>query len=186
HSLRSVELQGGRGYAGGDFGTLLRTDDGGATWRGLATGFTQDVGRVRMISANSVVIGGGCALRRSDDGGASFHRLPGTGSDQRCTSQLAAFAFPSGSVGYLALQNGNVLRTSDGGKTWRRRTAVPGTFATDPRSRVQPSDIIFTSADTGFVTAAGALYGTTDGGQTWAPSAQSSLSLHAMAFQDAN
>jgi photosystem II stability/assembly factor-like uncharacterized protein len=185
HSLTSVELQGGRGYAGGDFGTLIRTDDGGASWRGLATGFTQNVERVRMISANSVVIGGGCALRRSDDGGASFNRLPWTAGDARCTSALAAFAFPSGDVGYIALQNGNVLRTSDGGRTWRRRTAVPGTLATDPKARVQPSDIVFTSTDAGFVAAAGTVYSTPDGGQTWTPVAAAPLALHAIAFPDA-
>jgi photosystem II stability/assembly factor-like uncharacterized protein len=185
--LRSVELNGTRGYAGGDFGTLVRTDDAGQTWRGVATGFTQDVGRVRMIARDSIVIGGGCALRRTDNGGASFRRLPWTASDARCTSQLAAFAFPSSAIGYLALQNGNVLRTTDGGRTWRRRTAIPGTLATHPGSRVLPTDITFTSTDVGFVTtAAGALFTTPDAGQTWTLAAQSGLALRALFFSNAN
>jgi photosystem II stability/assembly factor-like uncharacterized protein len=186
HTLRGVELIGTRGYAGGDFGTLLRTDDAGATWRGLATGFTQDIARVRLIARDSVVIGGGCALRRSDDGGASFRRLPWTASDARCTSQLAAFAFPSSAIGYLALQNGNVLRTADNGRTWRRRTAIPGTLATQPGSKVVPTDVAFTTTDTGFAaTAAGAVFGTDDGGQTWTPVAQSGAAVRALFFTDA-
>ncbi len=186
HTLRAVELIGARGYAGGDFGTLLRTDDGGASWQGLATGFTQDVGRVRLISRDSVVMGGGCALRRSDDGGASFRRLPWTASDARCTSPLAAFAFPSSAVGYVLLQNGNLLRTTDGGRTWRRRTAVPSTPATSPGSKVVPTDVAFTGADTGFAaTSAGALFATPDGGQTWTPVAQSGAALRALSFADA-
>lgn len=184
HALRSVQMLGSRGYAGGDFGTLLRTDDAGATWRGVATGFTQDVARVRLVSGDSVVIGGGCALRRSDDGGDSFRRLPWTASDARCTSPLAAFAFPSSTVGYVLLQNGNVLRTTDSGRTWRRRTAIPGTRATDPASKVTPTDIAFAgSTDAGFAaTDGGAIYATPDGGQTWTRVAQGGGAVRALAF----
>jgi len=53
HALRSLEFSGLRGYAAGDFGTLLRTDDGGASWQGVATGFTVDLRRVRVIARTS-------------------------------------------------------------------------------------------------------------------------------------
>ncbi len=40
---------GGPGYAVGDFGTLLKTGDGGATWSGLSTGTTADLDLVQTI-----------------------------------------------------------------------------------------------------------------------------------------
>ena len=186
HALRSLEFSGLRGYAAGDFGTLLRTDDGGATWQGVATGFTVDLRRVRVIAPDVVVIGGGCALRRSDDGGATFRRLPWTASDTRCSSPVSSFSFPSRTTGYLALQNGNLLRTLYSGRTWRRRTAVPGTAVTAAASKVAPRDVVFVTGDLGFaVTSAGTMFRTRDGGGTWEPVLAAGAALDALSFADA-
>jgi photosystem II stability/assembly factor-like uncharacterized protein len=178
---------GGRGYAVGDFGTVLRTDDAGDTWAGLQTGLTVDLQHVRTISADSFVVAGGCALRRSDDAGQSFRRLPWTASDQRCTSPITAVFFPSSSVGYLALDNGNVLRTTDSGQTWSRRTAIPLTRATNYSSPARPTDIFFTDENTG-VAAIGAhiLFRTKDGGATWTPVTNPSKGVTGLWFTDKN
>src|SRR6266511_1165339 len=50
NTLRAVEFAGGVGYATGDFGTVLRTDDGGTTWGGIATGITPYFRHVRAPS----------------------------------------------------------------------------------------------------------------------------------------
>src|SRR3954451_1325894 len=186
-SLSALALQGNRGYAVGEFGTMLRTDDGGATWTGVPTGLTEDLTEVQMISADSVVIAGGCPVRRSDDGGKTFRRLPWTASDARCTAGVAGLAFPSATVGYLLLGNGNLLRSSDSGKTWSRRTAVPGTPATSGASRIAPSDLEFTSINTGFAstTGSGGFY-TTDGGRTWTPVLQLPFSMRVIIFPTAS
>ena len=70
HALRSLEFSGLRGYAAGDFGTLLRTDDGGASWQGVATGFTVDL---RRVPGKAPAVGGspvrprtGLRLRRAE------------------------------------------------------------------------------------------------------------------------
>lgn len=169
NSLRGIDFVGSRGYAAGDFGTLLRTDDGGETWEGLPTGITAPLVTVRVIDSNTVVIGGDCALRRSDDGGKTFTRLPWTGSDQSCPSPIASFAFPSPSVGYLMTRDGSILRTDDGGQTFSRKTSIPGSQSAGG-SR-QPTDIFFTGADTGVVTTSGGgdgkVFQTTDGGNSW-------------------
>src|SRR3954471_24068167 len=182
-SLSSIAFLGSRGYAVGEFGTMLRTDDAGATWSGVPTGLTEDLDLVRMISPDSVVIAGGCPVRRSDDGGKTFRRLPWTASDERCTAGVAALAFPTPAVGYLLLHNGNVLRSSDSGRTWSRRTAVPGTPATSAASRVDPTDLIFTSPTTGFAsTSGGDLFSTSDGGSTWTPSLSVPFTLNGLWF----
>src|SRR3954451_5736661 len=186
-SLSSIAFVGSRGYAVGEFGTMLRTDDAGATWSGVPTGLTEDLDLVRMISPDSVVVAGGCPVRRSDDGGKTFRRLPWTASDARCTAGVSSLAFPSATVGYLLLGNGNVLRSSDSGKTWSRRTAVPGTPATSEASRIAPSDIQFTSIDTGFAsTTGGDVYYTTDSGSTWTPVLQEPVSIRDLEFPTAN
>src|SRR5437763_12209589 len=56
-TLHAVEFAGGIGYAAGDFGTLLRTGDGGGTWQGVATGITGGLQRIRATDANTVLIG---------------------------------------------------------------------------------------------------------------------------------
>src|SRR3954465_1003403 len=162
-NLSSVAFQGQRGYAVGEFGTMLRTADGGATWSGVSTGLSEDLTEVRMISPSSVVIAGGCPVRRSDDGGRTFRRLPWTASDARCTAGVAAVAFPSAAIGYLLLGNGNVLRSSDGGRPGAPPPAVPGPPAPSRASRVQPSALVFTGEQTGFAaTSAGDVFSTID------------------------
>src|SRR3954451_24873276 len=182
-NLTALAFQGQRGYAVGEFGTMLRTDDGGASWAGVSTGLTEDLDQVRMISPDSVVVAGGCPVRRSDDGGRTFRRLPWTASDARCTAGVASLAFPTPAIGYLLLHNGNVLRSSDSGRTWSRRTAVPGTAATSAASRVNPTDLIFTSPTTGFAsTSGGDVFSTTDGGSTWTPSLSEPFTLNGLWF----
>src|SRR5262245_47468459 len=69
NTVRDMNFVAGRGYAIGDDGTALRTDDGGTTWTGLATGTSQDLVRVQAVTPDVVVIlgGNGCVVRRSDD-----------------------------------------------------------------------------------------------------------------------
>src|SRR5262245_22814659 len=71
-TTKVLTFAGTRGYAAGDFGTVLRIDDGGSTWSGLRTGVTADLTDLTLVSPDSFVVGGGCVLRRSDDGGKTF------------------------------------------------------------------------------------------------------------------
>jgi photosystem II stability/assembly factor-like uncharacterized protein len=163
-AIQAVELQGEHGYAAGKFGTLLRTDDAGATWSGLATGTTEDLDRVAIIDTDSAVVSGGCTVRRTDDSGLSFKRLPWTASDERCAAPVVALAFPSDQRGYLMLDDGTVFQTRDGGLTWSRQTNVP----TGGIAPVKATDIAFTQDDVGIaVTSAGLVYRTTDGAASW-------------------
>jgi photosystem II stability/assembly factor-like uncharacterized protein len=166
NDLRALEFIGDRGYAAGEFGTLLRSDDAGASWKGLATGVTRDLTRIAVIDSDSLVIAGDCAVRRSDDGGESFDRLPWTASELDCRQPVVAVSFPSDQVGYVLIADGDVFRTADGGRTWSRKTAVPGTRATG--GPVLPTDIGYASPETGLATtAAGRIYRTIDAGTSW-------------------
>ena len=128
NTIRAIDFVQGRGYAIGDDGTALRTDDGGATWTGLPTGTSLDLGRVQAVTPDVVIVlgGNGCVLRRSDDGGKTFRRFYVL-TEINCPEPVAATYFVTPQLGYLLLRNGNVLRTTDAGESFSRVTAIPGT-----------------------------------------------------------
>jgi photosystem II stability/assembly factor-like uncharacterized protein len=184
NTLRTVEFAGGLGFAAGDFGTLLRTDDGGRSWTGVPTGTTASLTHV-SIHSSTVVVGDGCYLSRSDDGGVTFKRLAVS-----CKPGIASLAFPSPVNGYVLLADGSLLRTADGGDTFTPGGPVPGTEATSPAGPPDTAtDMFFTDASTGFAvtrgSAGGAVYRTTDGGQTWFQRTTSAQGLNGVYFQDA-
>src|SRR4051794_14094856 len=182
NTLNAIDFSGGTGYAAGDFGTLLKTIDNGFTWTGIATGVTVDLRQVRVLDANTVFIGAGCLLRRSDDGGQTFRRILATSSERQCPANVTSFYFVSAQVGYVLLSDGTVQRTDDGGQSFQQRTAVPGTAATGASPSAPPSDIWFISDTTGFALAGGTIQKTTDGGNTWTPAFNGTAKLNSLFF----
>jgi photosystem II stability/assembly factor-like uncharacterized protein len=175
NTLRAVEFDGSLGFAAGDFGTLIRTADGGATWTGVPTGTTAALSRISIADQNTVVVGGGCVLLRSDDGGQTFKRLA-----LACGgSRVAALAFPSPQNGFVLLASGTLLRTTDGGASFAPGGAIPDTA----------TDLFFTDSSTGFAVtraaAGGAVYRTTDGGGTWFARTTSTQGLNGVYFASA-
>ena len=172
NTIRAMDFIAGRGYAIGDDGTALRTDDGGATWTGLATGTSQDLTRLQAVTPDVLVVlgGDGCVVRRSDDGGKTFRKMFVL-AETNCPDKVAASYFVSPEVGYLLLRDGNVLRTTDGGQTFGRGTAIPGTPASSGGGQGIPADAIFTTPDAGIVFLAGGntAFRTTDAGASWTP-----------------
>ena len=122
----SIAFCGASGYAVGDFGTILATDDGGATWRGLVSGTLAEPAEVQAIDGNSLFAGGGCVGRRSDDGGKTFTRVAFTPVETNCRQPLAAAWFATEQTGYIVLADGTTLRTDNNGQTLRSQDADPG------------------------------------------------------------
>ncbi len=167
NTLRAMSFApGGTGYAAGDFGTLLKTVDGGTTWAGLRVGTFTNLTTVQAVDANTVVAGGGCVARRSTDGGQTFTRIAFTPVEAACKEQLVALSFVSPTTGFLLLTDGTVLETQDGGTEFTQRTAVPGTRAAG--GAAQPTDVAFVGDATGFaVSSEGKVFETTDAGVSW-------------------
>src|SRR5688500_2147950 len=157
NNLTAVEFSGGTGYAAGDWGTLLRTNDGGSAWGTVRTGLTLNFTHLEVIDSDSVVVGAPCAARRTDDGGRTFRRLPFTSNERSCSRTLRDISFPTSDVGYLLVTDGRVLRTTDGGRSFSPRTVVSGGgFA---------SSVMFRDEDNGVATTIGGdLFRTTNGG----------------------
>ncbi len=168
NTIRSMAFAGLTGYAAGDFGTLLKTTDGGASWSGLSVGSFQNFRTVQAVSPTTIIAGGGCVARRSDNGGATFTRIDFASSEIGCktTEQLVGVSFIDANTGWLLLGDGTVTQTANGGGSFSQKTALPGTGAAG--GQAQPTDIAFVSATTGFgISSEGKIFQTTDGGESW-------------------
>ena len=166
NTVRSIAFSGASGYAVGDFGTVLASDDSGATWRGLVSGTLENLREVQAIDANSLFAGGGCVGRRSDDGGKTFTRVAFTPVETNCRQPLAAAWFATEQIGYIVLADGTTIRTDNDGQSFASKTPIPGTGAAGGSAK--PTDIVFTGADTGLAaTTGGKVYRTTDAANTW-------------------
>jgi photosystem II stability/assembly factor-like uncharacterized protein len=165
------------GYAVGDFGTVLKSTDGGQTWSGLPSGTTSNLSIVQELDPDTVIVGGGCALRESTNGGATFAAMPINPSDAVCGSDLAAVSFSSASTGYVLLRSGQVLYTTNGGATVTAKTRVPLT------ANATATGLTFTSPSTGFATTSrGAIERTTDGGNSWTQVGNTFVALNGISF----
>jgi photosystem II stability/assembly factor-like uncharacterized protein len=167
NTLTTLDNVGDRVYAGGATGTLVRSSDAGASWTGVRTGLLDDIRLVRAMSADSFVFASTCALRRSDDGGATVRRLTWSPSDESCAVGIQSFYFPTSSVGYLLLESGDVFTTADGGDSWSKKTALPGSKSGGGAGAV--TDIWFTASGTGVASSNGQIFQTTDGATSWTP-----------------
>jgi photosystem II stability/assembly factor-like uncharacterized protein len=185
NQVDELAFAGSRGYAAGKFGAALRTDDGGATWSGLRTGLTSDVGLLAVPNPDTVFLASGCSVRRSIDGGATFRRVRFSSSDTSCRSNPAALAFLTPDLGYVAAVDGTVQFTSDGGQSFSARTAIPNTRAAG--GGATPASLVFLTSSVGFAaTSAGQIFQTADGGNSWTQRLTGAGSLRDLTFADAN
>ena len=186
NTLRALAFNGPRGYAVGDFGTLLATADGGGTWTGLRSGTFTALTEVQAVDADTVVAGGGCVGRRSDDGGRTFARIAFTPVESSCKEPLAALAFPLKRTGFIVLADGTVLQTTDGGTEFAQKVAVPGTRSAPGGGQATPTDATFLSATVGFVTTSdGKVARTIDAGNTWSTVSDTGRAVRGIVFADA-
>jgi hypothetical protein len=108
----------------GDNGAVLRTEDGGQSWRNvvLPPEFTSSLFALTFIDAtNAVAVGENGAILRSENGGQSWTLVTLFGISAR----LRTVVFTSEMNGIIVGDAGTILHTRDGGKTWRRAKAPP-------------------------------------------------------------
>ena len=177
--LKAVAFDGATGYAVGDFGTVLTSGDGGATWSGLPSGTFQDLTVVQELSPSVVIVGGGCSVRESVNGGSNFVDVPINASESSCSTNVAALSFLDQNNGYVELQDGSILFTNNAGQTVQAKTPAPVGSG-------QGSDLAFVSSTTGFAVSGGGGGGlierTTDGANSWTQVGSSPNGLNAITF----
>jgi photosystem II stability/assembly factor-like uncharacterized protein len=124
-------------------------------------------------------------MRRSDDRGDNFRRVPFVARETNCPSPLATFHFPTDQIGYVVLADGSVSQTTDGGQSFGGKREVPGTQAAGGGQAV-PTDVFFVNPTTGFATAGGNLYRTTNSADTWDLKSSDGSALNSVYFPDAS
>jgi photosystem II stability/assembly factor-like uncharacterized protein len=145
----------------GGYGSICRTTNGGRSWRRVLYRYTgkQDGAGFGSVSAPSrqrcYALGYAAAfggLWATTDGGSHWVR-------RRMPSVAAAISFPGASTGWAVGPRGRIIKTTNGGKSWRRQTS--GTAA-------DLNDVCFTSKLVGFVSGdGGVLLRTSDAGAHW-------------------
>jgi photosystem II stability/assembly factor-like uncharacterized protein len=157
--------------------------DGGATWTGLPSGTFQDLSVVQELSPSVVVVGGGCAVRESINGGASFIDVPINASEDSCQTNVASLSFLDQNIGYVELQDGSILFTNNAGQTVQSLTPAPVGGG-------QGNDLHFVSSTTGFAVSGpspgrvggGLIERTTDSANSWTEVGSSANGLNAITF----
>ena len=107
------------GFIAGLGGVILRSADGGRTWRYAETGRKQAFYSVASSDDLAIAVGEKGQIRVSSDG-ANWEAL---GAEEFPTifTFMRDLAFdPSRRVGYIVGQQSRVLRTDDAGKSWQQ------------------------------------------------------------------
>jgi photosystem II stability/assembly factor-like uncharacterized protein len=181
HDLYALGVSGSTAYAVGDYGTVLRSADGGATWTGLTTPTLASLLTVQVPDPDAVVAGGACSVIESVDGGARFVDTP----VPSCTGTVSSLAFPDQQTGYVELSDGTMLFTDDGSHTLVPRARAPG-----PAQRTPPG-LAFSSVSDGLEVSGdessggdGTIERSTDGARSWSQVGGSPNDLTAVTFAD--
>lgn len=185
-----------RGYAVGELGGILVTDDGGKTWRvslgqhdpyALANNMRGVLGNSlrgvhfptasdgwavgdAVVDTSGSVIAPAVILHTSN-GGASW-QLQASG----VTASLKAVRFSSVSNGWAVGSGGVILHTVDGGATWTLQSGLGGQTLTD---------VVALSDTEAWISGSGVLAHTVDSGATWARVGKQVGWLWSVRFADA-
>jgi photosystem II stability/assembly factor-like uncharacterized protein len=173
-------------FAGAHSGGLFVSEDDGTTWvramSGIAAEHEHIFSLTAQVAGNQTVLWAGtqpAALYRSEDLGKTWHEVPAI----RSVSDLTQWTFPAPpheahvkhvafhpkrpQTLFVCVEQGALLRSDDGGQTWRELTGYTSSqdlWYRDAHriaiARVNPEKIYFASGE--------GLYTSDDGGETWA------------------
>ena len=150
-------------YAGDGTSGLLKSTDGGATWRTINTGLT--VSTIRAIAVDpatptTVYAGtGGGGIFKSIDGGGVW--VPVNSGLANLTIQALAIDPTTPTTLYAGTLFGGVYKSTNGGATWSASGLASVTVAALAVDPVTPSTV-YAAGKWG-----GTIYKSTNGGTTW-------------------
>jgi photosystem II stability/assembly factor-like uncharacterized protein len=114
-----------QGLISGLGGVVLRSDDGGRTWRYHTTDRKQALFAVAGVDGRAIAVGEKGLVRFSDDGGITW-RPPTDGEFPPIFTFMRDMTFDgSRDTGLIVGQTGMVLRSEDAGETWTQVLPPP-------------------------------------------------------------
>ncbi len=174
-SGNDISFYGSLGYIVGNDGYVLKTDDSGANWGQINTGFdTSSFNTVNIIDNNIIILSSSNSIIKSNNGGLTWQSfaIPNV--------TVVKTAFTSSLVGHAFCNDGMILKTIDGGVNWYV-TQNLSTSLTDFFT------VYFVNENVGFSSRnSNSLYKTTDGGETWIQISGTNEAIYDFHFLDEN
>ena len=145
------------GWAVGGAGVVLRTCDGGRSWRRVSVPLLHDAlyDAAFTSTAHGWVVGQHGAIVRTVDGGYTWDSVL-----RPVTNTLLAVSAYSSRTLVAVGEHGTIVRTTDGGAHWSKRTSPSPSSLTDVR--------FFSAEIVVAVTDRGSILRSTNAGKTWA------------------
>ena len=146
-----------KGWAVGYAGTILTTNDGGASWSGQISGTYAPMHGIDSVSTSDAwAVGRGGLILHTIDGGSNWTTQT---VENEASPDLNAVDFINASSGWACGAGGTIMKTNTGGGVWTAQTSG---------STAWLSDIAFSDANNGMAVAGGGtLLQTSNGGTTW-------------------
>lgn len=162
-------LDGKRGWAGGDDGFMIRTEDGGVTWVNQTVGTREAINDIYFRDKDHGFLIAGDSIFRTDEAGTRWYeaRRFAPAEFDGATVEFYCIRFPSKKKGWVVgsiskrdrVVDSILVYTDNGGDTWQRQRA--------PSS----SELIHVDFDNDrrgwIVGAGGTILHTDDAGDTW-------------------
>ncbi len=157
NNLNGVFFQpdGRDGWAVGDAGTIVHTDNAGANWGAQASSTAFPLHDVWFTTGlTGFAVGNGGTVMRTRNRGTSWTRLTNVAASEN----LHGVCFADTAHGWVVGANGAILRTADGGASWSK---------VNPTAQ-QLHSVSFSDTTHGWaVGEGGVIVGTHDGGRSW-------------------
>ena len=143
-------------------GDLLRTDDGGKTWKKTWSADETGISRIGFFDKNTGVVLPGLwyltpKIFRTTDGGNSFAQIA-EGLDLNFTT----ISFPDAKTGFASNTKG-IIKTSDGGYTWKQSLEAKFSYIEQIKFFDKNEGLAILRSEDG----SGTIYRTANGGDTW-------------------
>jgi photosystem II stability/assembly factor-like uncharacterized protein len=171
----SFFIDSDHGTAVGEFGTIIKTTNGGETWVSESSGTTNNLHNVFFTDANNgTVVGSEGTILRTTDGGTTW-----ISQVSETTMLLWGVAFTDANNGVAVGELGTILRTTDSGQNWNSQSSGTSNLLTG---------VNFTSVNIGTIVGQeGLVLRTTDGGTSWEEQTSgTSNTLCSVFFTDTN
>ncbi len=162
-ALFGMQIRGNEGLAVGDHGTVLRSNDSGATWTPVQVADTEAaLLGVSMAGDRGLIVGQEGLVLRSDDR-QSWERVD-SGTDAR----LLNVALHSDGRAFIVGAFGLLLRSTDHGRSWEQLTLTFDDYIDEKGYEPHLYDVLFGADGRVFVAGEfGMIIASSDGGDTW-------------------
>jgi len=154
NTLNSVDfINDQTGFAAGDLGCIIKTTDGGNSWKELYSGSVNNIHKIKFLNADiGICAGKNGLLMRTKDGGIHWETVTGLSLPDIHDIDIAGNTF------FICGLNGQIMKSADCGNTW---------ISINSQAGFPLFCISFLDEVTGVCGGYNIILKTTDGGNNW-------------------